>query len=208
MRLEFQCFRLFWIWPLLLLGCAASPRPTSEVSALAPAPKPALLPNEAHLADLRQLTFGGENAEAYWSFDGNAARLPGAPRRRGLRPDLPDAPLDGAASPSCRVSSGKGATTCAYFLPGDQRADLRLDAPGRRRLPAEAGPQPGLRLGALRHYDIFKANADGSGLTRAHDATKGYDAEAPSAARTARSSSPRRATATSSSTGWTPTART
>jgi len=24
-----------------------------------------------HLEDVRQMTFGGENAEAYWSFDGS-----------------------------------------------------------------------------------------------------------------------------------------
>src|SRR5689334_13522492 len=47
------------------LGCAAArPAPT-------PAPPARLLPEEtAFLTDLRQLTFGGENAEAYWSFDG------------------------------------------------------------------------------------------------------------------------------------------
>ena len=26
-------------------------------------------PQEKHLANIRQLTFGGDNAEAYWSFD-------------------------------------------------------------------------------------------------------------------------------------------
>src|SRR4051812_36395287 len=51
----------------LLAGCAgAKPAPTVPA-----APPPRLHPEEtAHLSDLRQLTFGGENAEAYWSFDG------------------------------------------------------------------------------------------------------------------------------------------
>ena len=37
-----------------------------------------LYPGEDHLANIRQLTFGGENAEAYWSPDGKiVSRKPG-----------------------------------------------------------------------------------------------------------------------------------
>src|SRR3954471_2504542 len=52
--------------PLLLASCAAtaSRAPTEQPSAVLPAEAP-------FLSDLRQLTFGGENAEAYWSFQGD-----------------------------------------------------------------------------------------------------------------------------------------
>src|SRR5262245_11073123 len=65
--------------------------------------------SEPHLRDLRQLTFGGENAEAYWSFDGKQLIMQahsgeGCDRIYRLTP---------GASP-VQVSSGKGATTCSY----------------------------------------------------------------------------------------------
>ena len=173
MRLEFQCFRLFWIWPLLLLGCAASPRPTSEVSALTPAPKPALLPNEAHLADLRQLTFGGENAEAYWSFDGKELSFQarrggeGCDRIRRITLD----PLD-----ELPVSSGKGATTCAHFLPGNQELIYASTHLGGEGCPPKPDRSMGYVWPLYDTYDIFKVKLDGSGLTPL-TREKGYDAE-------------------------------
>src|SRR6187397_2734655 len=39
-------------------------------AAPASSPAPLALPQERHLANVKQLTFGGENAEAYFSFDG------------------------------------------------------------------------------------------------------------------------------------------
>jgi Tol biopolymer transport system component len=91
---------------LLLAGCARTPVPGAH-----------LLPDETpHLEELHQLTFGGENAEAYWSFDGTELSLQTRQENEGcdriyrmtVRPQV-GAPV--------RVSSGKGATTCAHFLP-------------------------------------------------------------------------------------------
>ena len=163
MRLEFQCFRLFWIWPLLLLGCAGSPRPTSEVSALTPAPKPALLPKEEHFAELRQLTFGGENAEAYWSFDGK--QLIFQAHRGGEGCDQIQ-----AHAPSTRATQLPGldrqGRDHVLVLPARRpRAHLCLDASGRRRCP----PQPDRsratsgRSTTLRH---LQGDADGTDLTQ------------------------------------------
>src|SRR5258706_14525039 len=90
---------------------AATPRPSSSVGSAKPEPKA----SEPHLQDLKQLTFGGENAEAYWSFDGQqlimqAHQGEGCDQIYRLQP---------GAQP-VRVSNGKGATTCSYFLPGDR----------------------------------------------------------------------------------------
>ena len=44
---------------------------TTSLRAQAPGDASALIqPEEKHFKNLRQLTFGGENAEAYWSPDG------------------------------------------------------------------------------------------------------------------------------------------
>src|SRR4051812_35532779 len=89
---------------LLTLACAA-PHPASPP----PAPHG---PPEVHLADLRQLTFGGENAEAYWSFDGTQLSMQAHTAERGcdrifrMVVQPPFVPIP--------VSSGEGATTCSF----------------------------------------------------------------------------------------------
>src|SRR5262249_53938421 len=113
--------------PLLaLFGACAAPAPTPrtqppEPSATVVAKKPPpvfspALPAEKHLADLRQLTFEGENAEAYWSFDGQwltmQSRLPGQGCDRIYRMSALE-----AGAERVPVSSGAGSTTCSYFLP-------------------------------------------------------------------------------------------
>ena len=74
------------------------------------------------------------------------------PPRGGVRSDLPPAARRRRAAArrhACPCRAARGATTCSYFLPGDQRGHLRVDARGRRRVPAAPRSQPGLRLGAL-----------------------------------------------------------
>src|SRR5262245_13500851 len=76
------------------------------------------LPQEKHLKNLRQLTFHGENAEAYWSHD--EERLVFQSKRP---PFIADQIFTMAADGSDirLVSTGKGRTTCSFFLPGDER---------------------------------------------------------------------------------------
>ena len=97
--------------PALLLlalagGCARTPLPAAR-----------LLPEEEEtLGDLQQLTFGGENAEAYWSFDGTQLSLQSRGEGQGCDRiyRMTVLPKPGRPIP---VSSGKGATTCAHFFP-------------------------------------------------------------------------------------------
>src|SRR5262245_29742979 len=68
-------------------------------------------PHEKHLANVRQLTFGGDNAEAYWSFDGTKIIFQSRPDQNSadqiyvMNPDGSDKKL---------VSTGKGRCTCSY----------------------------------------------------------------------------------------------
>ena len=132
------------------------------------------LPDERHLRNLRQLTFGGENAEAYFSFDG--ARLIFQSTRDGYPCDrIFTMKADG--SDVKMVSTGTGRTTCGYFTPDGRRivyASTHLGAPS-------CPPRPDFSRGYVwpiyPSYDIFSANADGTGVRRLTLAP-GYDAEA------------------------------
>ena len=129
---------------------------------------------ERHLANLRQLTDGGENAEAYFSFD--ASRLIFQTTREGVPCDqIHTMALDG--SDLRMVSTGDGRTTCGYFFPGGDRILYASTHVGATECP----PPPSFELGYVwaiyDSYDIFTAAPDGTGLTRITD-TPGYDAEA------------------------------
>jgi Tol biopolymer transport system component len=91
------------------------------------------------------------------------AFAPGAGARDRVPPHVP-------------VSSGKGATTCSYFLPGDQQVIYASTHLGGEACPPKPDHSQGYVWALYDSYDIFKANADGSNLVRLTD-TKGYDAE-------------------------------
>jgi len=134
---------------------------------------PAALPEETHLADLRRLTHGGQNAEAYWSFDGKQlsfqARAPGESCDRIYRMNA-----DGSAP--VQISSGKGATTCAHFLPGDEEVIYASTHLAGDACPPRPDLSQGYVWAIYKDYDIFRASADATGLVRLTD-TPGYDAE-------------------------------
>ena len=131
---------------------ACGPRYARSASALGPNP------GERHLSGIRQLTDGGENAEAYFSRDGR--RLIFQSTRDGRACDQQYVMnVDGTGLH--RVSTGTGKTTCGFFFANDQRILFGSS----HALPAGVSPEArsveGLRLGA-RPFDIYTANADGS----------------------------------------------
>ena len=76
---------------------------------------------EPHLKNIRQLTFGGENAEAYFSNKEQEIVFQYTNKNDGVYCDqIYTASLNGDELKRKLVSTGKGRTTCAYFLPGDQ----------------------------------------------------------------------------------------
>lgn len=129
---------------------------------------------EKHLRNIRQLTFGGENAEAYFSRDGK--RLIFQSTRTGLSCDqIFTMNIDG--SDVRRVSTGTGRTTCGFYYPAGTEivfASTHGSAP-------ECPPKPDFSRGYVwpiyDGYEIYRAKADGSGLTNITN-TPGYDAEA------------------------------
>lgn len=152
---------------LWLAGCATTPP-----AAPAPQTKPAL-PEEKHLSELQQLSFGGENAEAYWRFDSKGLSL--QVKRPGEACDRIHTFMLGDAA-SKQISSGKGATTCAHFFPGDQELLYASTHLGGDACPPKPDMREGYVWAIYETYDIFKANADGSNL-RQLTTSPGYDAE-------------------------------
>ncbi len=129
---------------------------------------------EKHLRNIRQLTFGGENAEAYFSSDG--ARLIFQSTRKDVPCDqIFTMKIDG--SELKRVSTGAGRTTCGYFYPSGR--DI-VYASTHEASP-DCPPKPDFSRGYVwpiyQAYEIYRAKADGSGLTKITN-SPGYDAEA------------------------------
>ena len=169
---------------LVVSGCESS---QSEPAATAiegydPATDSLRYTGEVHLRNIRQLTFGGNNAEAYWSFDDTQLIFQsdwdqindqGCDQIYIMNTD--GSPLDDGGQYRL-VSTGTGRTTCGYFMPdgrllfGSTHAAAREcpplpDAPGRYVWPIYDA------------YDIYTANPDGSDLQQLIGG-EGYDAEA------------------------------
>ena len=149
--------------------------------------KPAV-PAERHLKNVRQLTFGRQNAEAYFSFDGSklifqstnnwmkdsfAATLKPADVALGCYQMYV---MDLQSETVRLVSTGAGATTCGYFFPGDRRvlySSTHASGPNCPPKPKRDGPY----RWALDDYDIYAVRIDGQEMQRM-TTSPGYDAEA------------------------------
>jgi Tol biopolymer transport system component len=159
---------------LALLGALAAAVAASCARNAGPARPVPSRADEPHLRNVRQLTFGGENAEAYFSYDGERlifqATHPGAhpcDQQYTMRTD------GGDVRP---VSGGKGRTTCGYYFPGRHRVLYSSTFASDTACP----PRPDFSKGyvwALYDYQIYTADADGGNLRRLTN-TPGYNAEA------------------------------
>ncbi len=132
------------------------------------------LPGEKHLANIKMLTPGGENAEAYFSFDekklifqSNSGNLP--------CDQIFTMNIDG--SNKKMVSTGFGKTTCSYFLPGDTAIIYASTHLADKNCPPPPDRSKGYVWKLYETFDIFMAKPDGSNLKQITN-TNGYDAEA------------------------------
>ena len=151
-----------------VVACTSTRSPGSSTSpVVAPTPPTAqglsVEPDEArHLSNLRQLTFGGENAEAYFSRDGK--RLIFQSTRDGRTCDQQYV-MNVDGSNVRRVSTGSGKTTCGYFFAND----TKIFFASTHAVDTTCPPRPDASKGyvwRLDPYDIYTANPDGSHLTR------------------------------------------
>jgi hypothetical protein len=160
-------------WPACCPPEAAKPTITTAPPPRAPEIRDLALPTETHLKNVRQLTFGGDNAEAYWSFSGD--RLIFQTNHTPYKCDQIEV-MAASGGGSKLVSTGKGRTTCAYFLKGDKEILYASTHETSPECPTPPDNSKGYLWG-LFDFDIYKANADGTNL-RTLAAAPGYDAEA------------------------------
>lgn len=158
--------------PLVGLALGAVLRVASPTPAFA-APETAAI-HEPHLADLIQLTTGGENAEAYWSPDGKELIFQAHGAAEACD-QIYRLAADGG-KPPVRVSSGKGRTTCAYFLRGGERVIFSSTESGGPECPPPPDRSHGYVWAVYPTYEIWSANPDGSDPVRLTE-NHAYDAE-------------------------------
>lgn len=131
-------------------------------------------PRETRFGKMRQLTFQGENAEAYWSPDGTRLIYQSTPTPGEGCDQIYT--MDPRTGESTLVSTGKGRTTCAYFYPGGDRILYSSTHHYDRACPARPDFSKGYVWAVYPSFDIFAADASGAGL-RQLTTSFGYDAE-------------------------------
>ena len=142
-----------------------------------------LYPEEKHFSNIRQLTFGGDNAEAYFSFDGKYLIFQHKNEKENVMCDqmyIGKVPTDSNEKFEFKmISSGKGRTTCGFFTKDGKHiiyastylgGDSCPPVPDRQKMKRYIWP-------IYESYDIFMADLDGKIVKRLTD-TPGYDAEA------------------------------
>jgi len=135
---------------------------------------PFVIKGEKHLKNIRMLTEHGENAEAYFSFSGS--QLVFQSTNEPYECDqIFTMNLDGTEKKL--VSTGKGRTTCSYFLPGDQKIIYASTHADDENCPPPADMSNGYVWKTYSGFDLFVANTDGSD-PKPFLAAPGYDAEA------------------------------
>lgn len=137
------------------------------------------LPAEKHLRNVHQLTFGGQNAEAYFSADDRWLIF--QHQGQGVPCDqiyiMPAEAPQGQPPQPKLVSTGKGRTTCGYFFPAGDRilfSSTHLASPA---CPPPPDYSRGYMWPIYDTYKIFTAKTDGSDLRQLTSAP-GYNAEA------------------------------
>ncbi len=131
-------------------------------------------PEEKHLRNVRQLTFGGQNAEAYFSADGR--KLIFQSQRDNLKCDQIFI-MNTDGSDAHMVSTGKGRTTCAYFFPDGKHILYSSTHAASPECPPPPDWSKGYRWAIYPTYEIYVANPDGSN-PKALTHNQGYNAEA------------------------------
>ena len=130
--------------------------------------------SKEHLAGMKQLTFGGQNAEAYWSPDGK--RLIFQSTREPYACDQIYV-MNGDGSDLHMVSNGKGVTTCGYFLSDNKNVVFASTHEAGDSCPARPDRSKGYLWAVYEGFDIYRTSDRGGALTKLTN-TPGYDAEA------------------------------
>jgi len=159
------------IW--LILTCLVISITSLLIRAQDPIPSQHTQTQETHLQNLKQLTFGGQNAEAYFSYDGTklifqSTRPPyECDQIFSMNADGSDVKL---------LNTGKGRTTCGFFFPDGKRILYTSTHLASDACPPAPDRSQGYVWPIYPAYEIFSANIDGYDMKRLTK-NPGYDAE-------------------------------
>lgn len=172
------------LFAIALSACTTPKKEVAEDQYSGPTKKSLIhYEGEKHLKNIRQLTFGGDNAEAYWSFDDSKLIFQATNPKWDVAcdqiyiTDWRNDQLDSIQAPM--VSTGMGRTTCSYFLPGDSTIVYASTHLADKACP----PKPAKREDGryvwpiYSGFDIFTADVNGNIINQLTD-FEGYDAEA------------------------------
>ncbi len=130
---------------------------------------------ERHFARLWKITAGGENAEGYWSFAGDRLVFQRTDPEHGVDCDRIYVTAPGGTPR--QISNGRGITTCAFFLPGDDRVLYATTQAHHDLCPPKPGREEGYVWAIHPQYDIVVRDLR-NGSERTIIGDWGYDAEA------------------------------
>jgi TolB protein len=152
---------------------------------------PLALPSETHLRNVRQITFGGQNAEAYFSADDkylifqHQDQFYDSVTHAPVGPNVPCDQIymiavetpDGKPATPKPISNGKGKTTCSYFFPSGKQILYSSTFAASPDCPPRPDYSHGYVWPVHNTYVIYTADLDGGNLRPLSDAP-GYNAEA------------------------------
>ncbi|HPQ20704.1 MAG TPA: hypothetical protein PK147_02580 [Saprospiraceae bacterium] len=135
-------------------------------------------PEEKHLKNVKQLTFGGDNAEAYWSFDDKNITFQATNKAWGdqcdqIYSETSSTPMHDKPQ---LISTGKGRTTCSYFMPDNKSIIYASTHEAGDECPPVPSRDNGYVWPVYESFDIYVADLQGNIIKQlTHE--PGYDAE-------------------------------
>jgi TolB protein len=177
---------LIFLFIIIILSCSCQTgnQPGKETSGISSVNEDKLsYPQETHLANMRQLTFGGDNAEAYFSFDNSMITFQSSNPAWQLGCDqiftanLATCDMGNKIPPM--ISTGMGRTTCSYFMPGDTTILYASTHAVDRACPPVPPPREDHKYvwPIYSSFDIYVTDLKGNIIDTLTD-SPGYDAEA------------------------------
>ena len=154
---------------------------TSQEETLKTSNDTLIFPEEKHFKNIRQITFGGDNAEAYWSFDDSKLVFQSNSEAWGVQCDqmfIMNFDDNFKVNKPSMVSNGKGRTTCSYFMPDGKHILYASTHLKDENCPPVPPKNDGKYVWPIyESFDIFIADLDGNIVKQLTD-EQGYDAEA------------------------------
>lgn len=156
--------KLYFVIILIITFLSTTPAQDSKL----------LVAGEKRIKNIKQLTFGGENAEAYFSSDSKQLIFQSKRDGRGCD-QIYGMNIDG--SNVKMISNGEGRTTCSYFFKNGKKVVYASTHGGARECPPNPDFSKGYVWAIYPDYDLYTSTADGKEIKKLTN-TKGYDAEA------------------------------